>query len=76
MIHIALPQQSSLVKEYRQLQVICNNIFNHFAKPLLLFTQMHSKKVGGVSCLVQKKHKTLFANFKRLFGSKETILQW
>ena len=46
--HNALPQQSSLVKDSRKLQMIGNNIFNHLVKPWsLIFTQMRSEKVGG-----------------------------
>ena len=39
---IAFFRQSLLIKEYRLLQMIRNNIFNHFPKPWsLILTQMH-----------------------------------
>ena len=57
---IAFPQQSLLVKDYRLLQMIRNNIFTHFAHPRdLIFTQMHCKKVGGLRCFVQQTHTNI-----------------
>ena len=41
-------------------KMICNNIFLHFAKSLLLsFIEMHGETVGGVSCFVQQTHTNI-----------------
>ena len=57
---IAFPQQSSLVKDQRLLQMIRNNIFAHFAETWhLSFTEMHGEKEGGVSCFVQQTHTNI-----------------
>ena len=57
---IVFSQLSLLVKDYRLLQMIRNNISTHFAKPRgLIFTQMHGKKVGGVSCFIQQTHTSI-----------------
>ena len=52
---IAIPQQSSLVKDLRLLQRIRNNTFTHFAESWRLsFIEMHGEKVGVVSCYIQQ----------------------
>ena len=41
-------------------QIIRNNIFIHFAKSWRLsFSEMHAKKVGGVSWFVQQTHTNI-----------------
>ena len=73
---IAFSENSLLVQGYRLLQMIRNNIFIHFAKPRgLIFTQMHCKKVGGVSFFFSRHTQALFKHYKRIFGKIETILQ-
>ena len=52
---IGFPPQSSLVKDDRFLQMVHNNIVNHFAKPSSsIITRMYGEKVGGISCFVQQ----------------------
>ena len=47
--------QSSLVKDDRFLEMVHNNIFNHFAKPSCsIITRMYGEKVCGVSTFVQQ----------------------
>ena len=57
---IAFPKQSLLVEDFKLLQMMCNNICTHFAKPRgLICTQMHCEKAGGVSCFVQQTHTNI-----------------
>ena len=52
---IGFPPQSSLVKDDRFLQMVHNNIFNHFAKPSSsIIIRMYGKNVDGVSRFVQQ----------------------
>ena len=57
---VEIPQQSFMVKDFRLIQMIYNNIFTYFAKPLgFISSQMHCTKVGGVSCFVQQTHTNI-----------------
>ena len=57
---IAFAQQSSLVKDYRLLLMIRNNIFAHYVKPWSLnFTQVHGEKVGVLSCFFRQAHTNI-----------------